>query len=80
MLYEQGECYPTNQGYTYKLYLNVPMWSIQVFHRETIIGNYSFPMTFEPRCGIDVCDSNIIDRFIDKTIKTHIEKRENNEF
>jgi len=69
MLYEKGKCYPKNKGFNYKLYFNMPYWTIEVYKSKEMIGNKIFHMTFEPRCGIDILDSNIIDTFISKTIK-----------
>lgn len=69
MLYEKGECHPKGKNYNYKLYFDIPIWTIQVFKRKKLLGDKRFNMSFEPRCGIDVCDANIIDTFIAKTIK-----------
>ena len=69
MLYEKGECYPKGKGYNYKLYFNIPDWTIQVFEKTKQLGQKTFSMSFEPRCGIDITDSNIIDIFIAETIK-----------
>jgi hypothetical protein len=69
MLYEKGECFPKGEKYNYKLYFNIPVWIVQVFKGRKILGEEKFNMSYEPRCGIDSWDSNMIDIIIAKIIK-----------
>lgn len=75
MLYESGECHPTGKGFTYKLFFHLPNWNIQVFQNNNLIDQKTFHMAFEPRCGVDITDANIIDNFIEQIIKSTFLKK-----
>lgn len=74
MLYQENTCNPLECGYTYKLYLNEPNWTVKVFVKNKFLGEKTFRMTHTPICGIDVADWNTANKLIDDLLTEYERK------